>query len=494
MPDDYQADRTADGVSHPIDGIIITDARLTPPGPRIQFVNDAVSRITGYPAEELMGESPDILAGELTDRAQLDLLRDNLARGSSHRCDLVIYRRDGTPLDVQLSVSPLCDAAGHCTHFVGTHRDITAHGRMAESLRDREERMRAILNTAVDAIITIDERGIIDSMNPATEEMFGYRREELVGKNISLLMPSPYREEHDGYLQRYMETGIAHIIGIGREVECRRSDGSVFPAELAVSEIRRLGLFTGFLRDITERKSEHERLIQSERLAALGEAMAGLTHESRNALARGQANLRRLARRLKGEDELLTLIDGALRANEDIRRQFEDVRQYAAPMTLQRTAANLPELVLHVWEELEPERSGRDAAIAVHGADTGPVCAVDGFLLGNAVRNILENSLAAVGDPVRIDVRFSRTSIGETPAIRMSICDNGPGLPQEADDRAFQPFFTTRTRGTGLGLAIVHRTVAAHGGTVSAGTGIGGGAEIVITIPAADSDRSFGDD
>jgi two-component system, LuxR family, sensor kinase FixL len=290
---------------------------------------------------------------------------------------------------------------------------VTERRQAEQAVRESEERLKAIVETAADAIITIDERGIIDSINPATERMFGYTQEELIGRNIKLLMPPPYCDEHDEYLARYLKTGEAKIIGIGREVEGRRKDGSIFPVDLAVSELHdRTGrLFTGIIRDITERKANQARLVQSERLAALGEAMAGLAHESRNALARSQGNLQRLARRLKGNQELLQLIEGALRANDDIRRQFEEVREYAAPIQLQPELLQLPEVIHKAWDELAPDRKGRKATLRIDRSDSDVTCVADAFSLRNVFRNILENSLAACEDPVEIDIEFANAKL-----------------------------------------------------------------------------------
>ncbi len=345
--------------------------------------------------------------------------------------------------------------------------------------------MKAIVDTAADAIITIDQTGIIERVNPATERLFGYTNQELTGQNIKILMPSPYRDEHDNYLRNYRMTGEAKIIGIGRELEGRRKDGSTFPLDLAVSELHdKTGkLFTGIIRDITERKAAQEQLVESERLSALGEAMAGLTHESRNALARSEANLQRLARRVKDNQELHELIEGALVANDDIRRQFEEVRQYAAPLNLQPEPTDLRELVEDAWKQLAEDREGRRAELRIADPKRDVTCSVDRFSLGNAFRNILENSLAAGEDGIEIDITFAEDQINELPGLAISIRDNGPGLPPEVVERAFDAFYTTKTRGTGLGLAIVQRTVEGHGGRVAFGTGKGHGAEILITLP-----------
>src|SRR5262249_1262432 len=154
---------------------------------------------------------------------------------------------------VVYSSAPLV-ADGKVAGRVVVFRDVTERKRAGERLRASEARMQAILTTAADAIITMDNRGIIQSANPASERMFGYAADEMVGHNVELIMPSPYREEHYGYLRRYLQTGEKRIIGAGRELLARRKDGSVFPIHLVVSETEERKLFTGILRDMTEYK------------------------------------------------------------------------------------------------------------------------------------------------------------------------------------------------------------------------------------------------
>ncbi len=591
------------------EGILITEDELDWPGPRIVFVNDALCRITGYSADELLGRTPRVLQGKGSDREMLDRLKRELAAGRPFMCELTNYRKDGTPYHAELFITPLFDDAGQRTNFVSIHRDVSQRKQAERALRESEERMRAILNTATDAVITIDRRGIIQGVNPATATMFGYAPNELIGQNVSMLMPPPYCEEHDGYIARYLESRQPRIIGIGREVLGRRKDGATFPIDLAVSEVERLGLFTGIIRDVTERKvtehalqqehelnesiiqtahviilvldtrgrivrfnpfleqltghtldevqgqdwfetflptSDHERirelfqtavndtiieahvnvivaksgalreirwwakplkyddavigvlsigqditeltqaqrrLVQSERLAAIGEAMTGLTHESRNALARSQANLRRLARRLKDQPDLLELIDAAVAAQEDLGELFEDVRQYAAPVQLHTRPIDLAELIEEMWAQLADQREGREAQLRLSDAACDPVCEIDRFHVGNALRNLLENSVAACEDPVEIDIRLSERQINNRDMLEVAIEDNGPGFTPEQAARAFDAFYTTKTRGTGLGLAIVKRTVEQHGGKVELVAGTEDGAKFLLTLP-----------
>jgi len=487
--------RERDQWRHYLDVMDVTMVALDAQG-RVTLINRAGCELLGLSKEEVLGQ--DWIERFLPEHWQRDVRQvfDRIMNGdvaAVEHFENPIRRPDGQERVIQWHNSALTDDEGRIIGALASGIDVTDRKRAEDALRESQERLKAIVDTAVDAIITIDQRGIIDSVNPATERMFGYSKGELIGQNVKVLMPSPYHDEHDDYIRRYLETGEAKIIGIGREAEARRKDGAVFPVDLAVSELHEETggrLFTGIIRDITERKAEHERLLQAERLALLGEAMAGLTHESRNALARSHANLRRLARRLKGNDELLQLIDGAIHANEDIRRQFEEVRDYAAPRHLYPESIELSATVRRAWDELVPERKGRNAELRIHSTHVDLTCRVDAHSMRHAFRNILENSLAACADPLLLDVEFSASRIGEAPAVRVSIRDNGPGLPPEVAERAFDAFVTTKTKGTGLGLAIVKRTVEAHGGEVAFGMHRAGlyeygplGAEIIITLP-----------
>ncbi len=223
----HEVQLLAAAVSHLAEGVVITDDELDWPGPRIRFVNEAMCRITGYTADELIGQTPRVLQGEQTDRGTRTRMKRELAAGRPVLCELVNYRKDGTPYDAELYITPLFNSEGHRTNFVSIHRDITERSRSEQALKESEERLRAILEYGSGRHRHHRRiEGIIDSVNPATEQMFGYRPDELVGQNVRMLMPAPYSDEHDGYIARYLETGEARMIGIGREVTGRRKDGS----------------------------------------------------------------------------------------------------------------------------------------------------------------------------------------------------------------------------------------------------------------------------
>lgn len=227
----------------------------------------------------------------------------------------------------------------------------------------------------------------------------------------------------------------------------------------------------------------NQQALQNERLAAIGQMMTGLAHESGNALARSQSCLEMLAWEVEDRPEALDLIARIQKAQDHLKHLYEEVRGYAAPLRLERESWELSAVWRQAWDNLALQRKGRDAALTEETSGLDLHCAVDQFRLEQVFRNIFENSLAACADPVRIDVRSTPSAIGGGPAIQVSVRDNGPGLNAEQKQRIFDPFYTTKTKGTGLGMAIAKRIVEAHGGTISVSPNDGAGAEIRIVLP-----------
>ena len=229
-------------------------------------------------------------------------------------------------------------------------------------------------------------------------------------------------------------------------------------------------------------EEEHRKLLQSERLAAIGEMVTGLAHESRNALQRTHACLDILSQEVMDRPRAMELVGRIEESQDYLHLLYEQVREYAAPPRLKRKPIPLPDIVQEAWGHLEPERSERSAFLDEQRNGVDPVCDVDAFALEQVFRNILENSLAACEDPVRITVRYGESQLAARPAVEISFLDNGPGLDPEQRARIFEPFYTTKVKGTGLGMAIARRIVDAHGGTIGVGEGRSG-AEIIITLP-----------
>jgi signal transduction histidine kinase len=218
---------------------------------------------------------------------------------------------------------------------------------------------------------------------------------------------------------------------------------------------------------ILERRRLEETVLRSERLAAIGKAMTALAHQSRNALQRSQASLDLLADELS-ENEFASKLLGRIRsAQDDLHRLYEDVREYARPIQVVTKPTSLVKLLEQAWQELSVKREGRDVSLKTKTESDEVACAVEPFLIRQVFHNILDNALAACADPVEIEARFARTTHRNRAAVSVSIQDNGPGLPEDAHQRAFDEFFTTRSRGSGLGLAIAKRFIESHHGEIS---------------------------
>jgi signal transduction histidine kinase len=225
------------------------------------------------------------------------------------------------------------------------------------------------------------------------------------------------------------------------------------------------------------------QLLQAERLAAIGQMVAGVAHESRNALQEIRACAQLLEWRIKGDDETRRLIADISQAEARLLRLFEDLRGYASPNRLQREHCRVDEIVNRAWSSLAHVHGGRAAALEQTNGVADLSCDVDPFQLEQVYRNLIENSLAACSDPVRINLSYQDATHSGRPALKVTLADNGPGIAQAQADRIFEPFYTTKTQGTGLGMAIVQRIVEAHGGTIEVSRRDGPGAEFVMTLP-----------
>src|SRR5246127_2344979 len=368
--------------------------------------------------------------------------------------------------------------------------------RESEESRYRQAQLQSILGAVPEAMIVIDERGIMRSFSATAERLFGWSAAEAIGRNVSILMPQPYREEHDGYLDRYRATRERRIIGIGRIVVGERKDGSTFPMELAVGEAR-VGteqLFTGFVRDLTERRSQERRVqdLQSElvhvsRLTAMGEMASSLAHELNQPLAAITSYLRGAATLLKAgsvdkdrvRDALERSADQALRAGDIIRR----LREFVAKGETQQTLEN-PGILL---EEA--------AALALVGAkEQGvrvslrcdrelPDIVVDKIQIQQVAHNLIRNAVEAMETTSRRDlaIRVARRD----GVARFSVADTGTGISPEIAEHLFQPFVTSKANGMGVGLSICRLIIEAHGGHISAGPNDGGGTIFEFTVPFA---------
>jgi signal transduction histidine kinase len=273
----------------------------------------------------------------------------------------------------------------------------------------------------------------------------------------------------------------------GTELELIRSASEVvtfyvYAAPLLDERGAPRGAVGAFL-DVTERKRSQERLLQTERLAAIGQMVTGLAHESGNALARSQSCLEMLAWEVEDRPEAIDLIQRIQKAQDHLKQLYDEVRSYAAPLKLEREPWLLSNVWRQTWEHLTVLRQQRQVHLREETNNLDLTCAIDPFRLDQVFRNIFENALAACADPVEIVVHCREVLLDGQHAVCVSIQDNGPGLNAEQRRRIFDPFFTTKTKGTGLGMAIAKRIVEAHGGQIATGPAVGGGAELTITLP-----------
>ena len=375
------------------------------------------------------------------------------------------------------------------------HKTRTRYQENARNLKAREAHLQSILDTAPDATVVIDQTGIIQSFNAAAVRLFGHTEAEVVGKNVSLLMPTPFREEHDGYLHRYLTTGERRIIGIDRVVTGLRKDGSTFPIKLAVGEVsygdRRF--FTGFIRDLTERQASERQLeeLQSElarlsRLTAMGEMASTLAHEMNqplSAIANYLQGSLRLLERLdqpnarKVSDALGEATKLTLRAGEIIRR----LREFVARGELERRPENINKLVEEASAlALVGAREQGVKTVFYWDTNVRPVL-VEKVQVQQVLLNLIRNAIEAMQNSERKEL-LVKTGLSEHGMIEVSVADTGCGIAKEIEPRLFQPFVTSKPAGMGVGLSISRRIIEAHGGELWAEPNPGGGTLFRFTL------------
>ncbi len=465
----------------------------------IEMVNAQAERVFGYARTEMLHQPVEMLVPERL-RGDHPKLRewffaDPRTRPMGAGRDLYALRKDGSEFPVEIGLNPIDTEQG--TMVLSAIVDIAERKATALALRERELRLRSILDTVPDAIVLIDEHGVVQSFSRAAERLFGYVEAEVVGQNVKVLMPSPRRDEHDDFLAHCHATGEHRIIGSGRTVVGQRKDGGTFPLELRVGEFR-LGdrsFFTGFVRDMTERRRTERRVqdLQSEllhvtRLSTMGQMASTLAHELNQPLTAVTNYLQGLRRLLAGgkadREQVTDVIDRALgqaaRAAQVIRR----LREFATKGKTERRVENLNTVI----EETVGLRlvGARPSGVRISmqlDRSVGAV-SIDKIQVQQVVLNLVRNAVEAMEESERRELLVSTSYCRSRKIVELRVADSGPGLPKDIAARLFEPFLTTKKTGMGLGLSICREIVEAHGGHITAVPNTPGGAVFSVTLPA----------
>jgi len=466
-----------------VDGIIVIDHRG-----HIESFNPAAERLFGYPRSEVVGRNVSMLMPSPYHEEHDEYLRRYLTTGEAKIIgigrEVTGRRRDGSVFPLHLSVGEM--TIGGERKFTGILHDLSDRVALEHRLRASEARWRSIIHSAVDGIVVIDVHGRVEAFNPAAERLFGYSEKDLLGQNVNVLMPSPYHEEHDSYVARYVATGRATIIGTGREVTGRRRDGTTFPLHLAVGELRVEGerKFTGILHDLTGRVRLEERLREAATLAKVGEMAAVIAHEVKNPLAGIRGAMQVIGGRLPADSRDAAVLVDIVRRIDALDGLMKDLLVFARPPHPRRASVDVVPLVTMTADLMCQDPSLKNVQVDVEGS--APPVLADAEMLKIVFHNLLINSAHAMQGQGRIDVAIA--AIDST--CQISFSDTGPGIPEEIRDKIFTAFFTTKSRGSGLGLATAKRLVEAHQGEIEVESPRTGGTRVTIRLPIQPTESS----
>ncbi|PBN42929.1 PAS domain S-box protein [Sphingobium sp. D43FB] len=489
-----------------IDGAQDYAIYMLDPDGNVTIWNKGAERLKGWTAAEMIGKSAQLFypTDAIAAGKPMSLLAEAVERGKAELDDWRV-RKDGSEFLAHISITALKNADNTLRGFATIVHDITDQRAAENSLRNSEAHLRSILSTVPDAMIVIDERGTMVSFSAAAERLFGYTQAEVAGSNVSMLMPSPYRERHDGYLERYLRTGERRIIGIGRVVVAMRKDGSTFPMELSIGEASGEGqrLFTGFIRDLTDRQRTQEKLeeLQSElihvaRVSAMGTMASTLAHELNQPIT-AVANYVEAVRDLLAEPDpedfpeireaLQDAAGEAMRAGHIVRR----LRDFVARGEVEKTIGSLPNLINEATAFGllgANEKSIRTRLDIDHDAAS---VLVDKIQIQQVLVNLIRNAVEAMGTSAQRLLTI-RTMPDQPGFVRVTVADTGPGVAPEVAEQLFKAFVSTKSEGMGLGLSICRTIVEANGGRIWMEPAEGGGSQFHFTLIRTEAENPDG--
>ena len=479
------------------DAVIATDTQA-----RVTYVNAVAESLIGWTQDEAVGQPFDAVFRIVNEHTREGVenpvtraLRVGAIVGLTNHT--ILISKDGSERPIDDSAAPMSDGEEHAVGCVLVFRDITERRRAERQRADDEARIRSVLNHVLDGIIAIDESGTVEAFNPAAERLFGYRAEEIIGKNVRTLMPEPFHGQHDGYLANYLRTGEAKIIGIGREVEGRRKDGTTFPMDLAVSEfwLSTRRYFTGIVRDITERKRiEKEmhglvtRLQDADRRK--DEFLATLAHELRNPLAPIRNAVQVLLMKGPPDPDLKWSREVIDRQVHHMARLLDDLLDVSRishdKLELRKEQIELSAVIQMAVETSRPLIDSGGVELTVTLPVEPVVVDADPMRLAQVFSNLLNNAAKFTETGGHIHL----TGVREGSDVAVSVKDDGMGIAGEMLPRVFDVFSQAKRGsersqdGLGVGLSLVRGLVELHGGSVVARSdGPGRGSEFVVRLP-----------
>lgn len=504
---DRRATIVAEELNLLIDGAHGHAIYMLDPGGHVTIWNKGAERLKGWCEAEVIGQHttlfypPDAIAANTP---EIGLARA-AAEGRFEEEDWRV-RKDGSEFLAAVSITALHDEGGALRGFAKIVSDITERRAAEDLMRSRESHLRSILSTVPNAMVVIDAAGIILSFSTAAQTLFGHSEDDVVGLNVSVLMPSPDRERHDGYIRRYLETGEKRIIGIGRVVFGARRDGTTFPMELSIGEATGGGqrIFTGFIRDLTERRQTEARLetLQSElihvsRVSAMGTMASTLAHELNQPIT-AIANYVEAVRDQLAEpnpDDMPMIREAlddtakeALRAGRIVRR----LRDFVSRGEVEKTVEPLPSLIneASVLGLMGAREQGIEPLFDLDPY-ASPVL-VDRVQIQQVLINLIRNACEAMreSDERRLVVS---TRAESAELVRVTVSDTGAGVSPAIAAQLFTAFVSTKAEGMGLGLSICRTIVEANGGRIWMEPRAGGGSDFHFTLVRAcledDNDR-----
>ena len=455
----------------------------------VTYMNPAAERLFGWSSAELLGrkmhdmihyQHPDGKPFPADKCAGLQVLQKGTVLSNYED---VFIRKDGRFFPVVYSSSPI-KSGGGIVGLVVVFRDVTPQNQAKEALQRSETWLQGLIATTQDAVVSIDRQGRIVLFNPAAERIFGYTRNEIVGKKVNLLMGEPYATEHDEYIARYERTGEAHAIGRIRTVNAKRKNGELFPIELSVTEIEvdQDVHYAAFIRDISEKTRLQEKLVESERLAAIGTTAAKIGHELANPLNGMFLTIQLLEQRLgRQTNPPDSQIDATVkRLKDEISRLNQLAGQFRAISRRENydlRPVEIAELIEDVMKMQRPHLAQSSIQVEELIPKELPVVAVDGDKIKQVLLNLIKNAAEAMPSGGKITIEARATA----NAVLLDITDTGIGIPLGVD--AFEPFVTTKKEGTGIGLVVVRQIVTAHGGKISYWSRPGEGSTFRIELP-----------